>query len=325
MLVSIFATIGRTAVLHIDAATNQAIAGLTPKDAQILNSSYLKYLLDASVNVLTSEARGVAQVNINGAILKALPIPTPPMSEQERIVKLLDQADALRKLRVKSDQRTAQLIPALFHDMFGDPATNPMGWSQVKLGIVTETIRGLTFKPADVVNEYTENSIVCFRTKNIQSTLMLDDMIRIPKSLVRNNRQFVQVGDCLVSTANSSNLVGKCCIVPKLNFPATLGGFIAGLRPCGNSISAEYLYSWLSSRPIQALLRRLARKTTNIANLPLKDIENLTLPLPPLTQQQEFAERVAEIHDMEMQQTTNYRRLEELFQSTLQRAFAGEF
>jgi type I restriction enzyme, S subunit len=52
----------------------------------------------------------------------------PPLAEQELIVKLLDDADALRKMRAEADRRTADLIPALFNEMFGDPETNPKGW-----------------------------------------------------------------------------------------------------------------------------------------------------------------------------------------------------
>lgn len=48
-------------------------------------------------------------------------------ARQERIVRLLDEADAIRKLRSKADRRTAAPIPALFHEMFGVPITNPMG------------------------------------------------------------------------------------------------------------------------------------------------------------------------------------------------------
>jgi type I restriction enzyme S subunit len=50
-----------------------------------------------------------------------IPMPVPALTEQERIVKLLDEADVLRKLRAQADRRTANLIPALFHEMFGDP------------------------------------------------------------------------------------------------------------------------------------------------------------------------------------------------------------
>ena len=54
----------------------------------------------------------------------------PPLAEQERIVKLLDEADALRKLRAQADRRTAEFIPALFHQMFGDPVVNSRKWKR---------------------------------------------------------------------------------------------------------------------------------------------------------------------------------------------------
>jgi type I restriction enzyme S subunit len=61
-------------------------------------------------------------------------IPVPPLAEQERIVKLLDEADELRKLRAQADDRTAVLIAALFDEMFGNPATNPKGWPSKPFG-----------------------------------------------------------------------------------------------------------------------------------------------------------------------------------------------
>ena len=58
---------------------------------------------------------------VNEDSLLGIPVPLPPLTEQERLVRILDEADALRKLRAQADQRTATLIPALFHEIFGDP------------------------------------------------------------------------------------------------------------------------------------------------------------------------------------------------------------
>ena len=56
---------------------------------------------------------------VQAALLYAL----PPLPEQQRIVRILDAADELRRLRDQAERRTADLIPAIFHEMFGDPAT----------------------------------------------------------------------------------------------------------------------------------------------------------------------------------------------------------
>jgi restriction endonuclease S subunit len=50
----------------------------------------------------------------------------------------------------------------------------------------------------------------------------------------------------------------------------------------------------------------------------------LELALPPLSLQKEFAQRVTEIREMKAEQTTSRRRLDDLFQAMLHRAFSGE-
>lgn len=60
--------------------------------------------------------------------LKEFDIPLFAPSEQCRIVELLDEADRLRRLRREADAKAVRILPALFLKMFGDPATNPMGW-----------------------------------------------------------------------------------------------------------------------------------------------------------------------------------------------------
>jgi type I restriction enzyme S subunit len=66
-------------------------------------------------------------------ILKSLEIPLPPLAEQEQIVGLLDEADGLRRLRRQANERMREFVPALFHEMFGDPAVNERGWKVKRL------------------------------------------------------------------------------------------------------------------------------------------------------------------------------------------------
>ena len=84
ILYTIFATIGRVGILDFDASTNQAIAGITFYGN--LNKDYLYYVLLSLKEVLVGQSHGMAQMNINQAILKQTPIPIPPLEEQERIV-----------------------------------------------------------------------------------------------------------------------------------------------------------------------------------------------------------------------------------------------
>ncbi|WP_217998395.1 hypothetical protein, partial [Sphingobium amiense] len=139
--------------------------------------------------------------------------------------------------------------------------------SMQRLGDVAEFVRGITFKPDDVIDINAPDAVVCMRTKNVQADLDVSDLLAIPPSFVKRPDKYLNEGDILVSTANSWNLVGKCCWVPKLNMKATLGGFISALRSTSTNLDGRYLYHWFSFDPVQTLVRNCARQTTNIANL----------------------------------------------------------
>src|SRR4051812_33286826 len=100
----------------------------------------------------------------------------------------------------------------------------------IRLGEIARFIRGITFTPEDVVSAEDVTAMLCMRTKNVQAHLDLSDVWGIPPSFVKRPDQLMQRGDILVSSANSWNLVGKCCWVPDLKKPATFGGFVSVLR-----------------------------------------------------------------------------------------------
>lgn len=73
---------------------NQRTAKIVPKDNKILNG-YLYHFIQLSSNYFYELAGGGAQPNLSTEQLKKIKIPVPPLAEQERIVGILDQFDAL--------------------------------------------------------------------------------------------------------------------------------------------------------------------------------------------------------------------------------------
>jgi type I restriction enzyme, S subunit len=163
-------------------------------------------------------------------------------------------------------------------------------WKTVELGDVAEFVRGITFKPDDVVPVGTSGSVVCMRTKNVQSELDCSDVWGVDERFVRREDQFLAPGDILVSTANSWNLVGKCCWVPGLPWRATFGGFVSVLRSDRAKAEPRFLFRWFSSDRIQMTLRSFGQQTTNISNLNTDRCLKLPLPLPPLNEQRRIAD-----------------------------------
>ncbi|MDD7741216.1 MAG: restriction endonuclease subunit S, partial [Campylobacteraceae bacterium] len=90
LLFTIFATLGEVAILNIDASTNQAIVGLTPKKDNYI-TKFIFFALKNIKNSVNLIGRGATQKNINQTILKNFYIPLPSLDEQEKIVKKIDE------------------------------------------------------------------------------------------------------------------------------------------------------------------------------------------------------------------------------------------
>jgi type I restriction enzyme S subunit len=194
-------------------------------------------------------------------------------------------------------------------------------YPSARLGDVARIVRGITFKPADVVPPGTPGTVDCMRTKNVQVELDTADVWAVEASLVKREDQFLVPGDTLVSSANSWNLVGKCCWVPGLARRTTFGGFISALRADGQQIDDRYLYRWFSSGRTQKIVRGFARQTTNIANLDIKRCLELAIPLPPLVEQRRVVDVLDRVDVLRAKRRESLAHLDELAQSVFSDIF----
>lgn len=122
VLVSIFATIGAVSILGIEAATNQAIAGLIANPKKI-DYKYLAYYVKSLAPKLKLLGRGVAQNNINMRILKSSKIVVPPLNVQKEIVARIEERqrvlEGLRKVKEEAERTMQNIINGLFKDVEG--------------------------------------------------------------------------------------------------------------------------------------------------------------------------------------------------------------
>ena len=160
----------------------------------------------------------------------------------------------------------------------------PAGWRRVRLGEVCELIRGVSFDKSAVNTIYFSGSVPILRAGNIGESLIIDkDLIWIPREYI-SQQQYLQIGDIVICISSGSpSVVGKSAINEN-DFLASVGAFCGIIRPI-NDILAKYLSYWMRSEDF-IIWRDLQARGANIQNLRFSEIFKISIPLPPLDEQQ---------------------------------------
>jgi type I restriction enzyme S subunit len=302
--------------LFREAAINEHVFRLRTDNAKAL-PEFVGYFLFGPVGQqqILSNFRGAAIGGIAQDFVRNVHVPLPPLAEQERLVKLLDEADELRKLRAQADRRTVALIPALFHEMFGDLITNSKGWPQSSFAEVGKLDRGRSRnRPRDESSLYGGKYpfIQTGDVANSNGEITVYTQTYSEKGLVQS-RMWPAGTLCITIAAN----IGKTAILTfSACFPDSMVGFVPGEK-----VVVDYVRQWLVTMEsrLEEAAPQMAQKNIN-----LKILSELTIPVPPLALQKEFAKRVTEIRAVQANQSASRKRLDDLFQSFLHRAFEGE-
>jgi len=301
------------------------LAAALVKDPSVLSPKFLtRYLNFTKDRLIVPLMTGAANMSISVDRLATVPVEFPPLAEQERSVKLLDEADELRKLRAQADHRTSALIPALFDEMFGDPVSNPKGWPRNVLAEVCDGKSGIKAGPFGSSlkkDSYTtEGPRVYGQEQVIAGDFSVGDYHISEAKFIEMSAYAVKPGDLLISLVGT---IGKVLIVPEGIERGIINPRLLRVRPRLSVLHPCYLEHILTSQAIISFFAGIANGVTmGVLNGGM--LKKLEIPLPPLAQQKEFAARVTEIRAVQAEQASSRLRLENLFQSMLHRAFNGD-
>jgi type I restriction enzyme S subunit len=289
LLLSIFATVGRTAVLAIPAATKQAIVGLRIK-AENLDQRYLRHYLDSQAEALKSKSRGVAQDNINTSILKNLRIPLPPLEEQRRIAAILDKCHESELLATKATSLYSSLFEASFHS-FLRQLEDRESIPQVPLSSVcTRITKGTT--PSSLGLPDADGDIPFVRVQDIDKNVLIAESVALQIPMETHHalsRSMLQSGDILVSIAGT---IGRVCEVRSLPpHGANCNQTVAIAKPIPDVVRPLFLKCLLSDRPAQKQMRG-AGVTGTITNLSLGQLGEIKIPVPSIEAQDRICDQL---------------------------------
>ena len=288
------------------------LAAAIVKDHSVLSAKFIaRYLMFNKDRLIVPLMTGAANMSISLDRLATVPIEFPSLVEQERIVKLLDEADELRKLRTQADKRSADLIPALFHEMFGDALTNPRDWTIKELRQLGRIVTGST--PPSAKEGMFGGSIPFITPGDLE------------RNTQKTMRYVTESGAAEVRTVRAGSAL-VCCIgatIGKTDRAWSASTFNQQINAIEWSEEINDDFGAVCMKQCAKMVIQLGGQTA-LPILKKSLFEKIKIPVPPLALQKEFAQRVTEIRELEASQATSRARLDALFQSMLHRAFNGE-
>lgn len=189
------------------------------------------------------------------------------------------------------------------------------GWKIKKLAEVAEYFNGLTYSPKDV----DDKGIIVLRSSNIQNDeLDFSDIVRVSANI--KEKLFVKEGDILMCSRNGSQrLVGKTAPILNIEEPMTFGTFMMIIR----SEFSPYLLWFFKTDNFKKQIS--GGENTMINQVTRYMLDDIEIPLPPLTEQQRIVaildEAFATIDKAKANAEQNLKNAKELFESYLQGVF----
>lgn len=305
------ATVGQVGILKKAMSTNQAICSIFP--IRRLMSTFLVYYLKAKKSYFLSLAAGGAQPNISQQIIRETNIPIPPLVEQEKIVAELDCLSVVIEKKKQQLKELDALAESIFFTMFGDPITNEKGWEVKKLGEICDVRDGTHDSP-----KYLGHSdYVLITSKNITSDGNIDfstaNYISKEDYDAINKRSFVERGDIIMAMIGT---IGKPIIVKNIDRHFCIKN-VALIKFRGSTqVVNSYIQALLNNAIFGIYIQSLNKGGTQ-KFIALGTIRSLQTPIPPLTLQQEFAEKIEAIEKQKALIKQSITETEELFNSRM--------
>lgn len=325
------ATIGKVAILGVPATTNQACACAVCN--QSLLYMYLFYYCISQKNVFIEKGKGGAQPNISQIILKQHPIPLPPLSEQQRIVKRIEELfakldEAKERLQEVADSFAVRKA-AILHKAFTGELTKQWrrengvsdeSWEDVSLDSVCKSIYDGDHMPPPK----SETGIPFLVISNVNTGFISFEKCRfVPEEYYDglSETRTPEIGDILYTIVGSYGIPVMVDTDKKFCFQRHM----ALLKP--KDIYNRFLWRQLQTQSFFEQATSIATGTAQLT-VPIKGLRKLIVKCPTLPEQHEIVCLIDDLvaRERSAQQATEQAlaRIDLMKKSILARAFRGE-
>ncbi|MBK7578417.1 MAG: restriction endonuclease subunit S [Ignavibacteria bacterium] len=258
--------------------------------------------------------------------LKVFPVPVPPLSEQHRIVRILDEAFeniATAKANAEQNLKNAK---AIFESYLNEVFTKKgEGWVETTLSKATNGIFTGPFGSLLHKSDYVADGIPLVNPAHINEGQIEPDLRKTVSkaTALRLKNYIMREGDIVIGRRGE---MGRCALVTEVEDGWLCGTGSFFIKP-SSRCDMHFLVRYLRSDSCKVRLEKLAGGAI-MPNLNNTDLGNLTLDLPPIVRQKSIVKGIDDLY-LDTQSLTNiYEQklaaLEELKKSLLHQAFNGE-
>jgi len=278
------------AIMGVDGYVSSHLSAIIPNSSLVI-PSYLFYFL------CTIRAEHITNSNDYPSLrltdIEKINIPIPSLSEQKKIVEILEQADDLRNKKKEVIEKSDKIITSLFYKMFGDPIKNEKSWNKDILKNVITLNYGDSLQRGNRTNGkypvYGSNGIV----GNHDSYLIDYPTIVIGRK----------------GSAGSVNLVKE----PSFPIDTTFYTVIK------KDLNIDFLFQYLKIYDLKKL-----SITTGVPGVNRDDIYKQKIILPPIESQNKFSQLSVNSRKILDDIQNSSKDVNTLFHNLLYRAFTGE-
>ncbi|UXV18987.1 restriction endonuclease subunit S [Pseudomonas fluorescens] len=292
---------------------------------KVLNPRFLAYYLRSPefVNQASHRVAGAKMPRVAMDWFWEHEIPIPSPMEQSRIVEILDDANRVRGLCREADAKAARILPALYVKMFGDPATNPMGWVQKPLSKVIQSVdAGWSAASEGRRRKEDEHGVLkvsavtggLFRPDENKAVINFDGA----RTLITPKR-----GDLLFSRANTRELVAASCIVERDYENLFLPDKLWRVTPIPGEASGVFLKELFWQDEVRDKFRAASSGSSgSMLNISQDAMLRTIVPIPPFHLQERFEYLAWSIMDVLNRAKGASKGIDLIWTSLLQRAFS---
>lgn len=251
------------------------------KDKNVLSVRYLYYFWDQYVETLRKESIGGVIKYIKLGNLTEASIPIPPLEEQHHIVAVLDKVTDLIAQRRAQLDKLDLLVKSRFVEMFG--CCNYPHKSLIDL--IVEGA-GLSYGIVQPGNDGTGDMGVIRPVDLVDGKISMESIKHIDRSIGDAFKKTELTGNELLITVRGTTGITALSNRDCKGMNVTRG--IAVIRYDRNKINPVYLNAYLNTDESQNYIQEHTRGAT-LQQINLSDLRLLHVLIPPMAQQEQFA------------------------------------